>query len=70
MMCHLARLIRSSHLAAFLQQWQAICLVGVKIHGMLGSRDDGLVAVVETVVYTGFLLDDGIKPAIVNPEGD
>ena len=56
--------------ATFRQSRRALAVVGVDIVVVLGLRDQGFVAVIVAVVYVGLFLERGVKPAVIDAEGD
>jgi hypothetical protein len=64
----LTRRVASGDRSAFLKKWQALAGIGVKVRRMLGGSNQRSVSVVVAEVDICFVLDDGIVPAIIDPQ--
>jgi hypothetical protein len=68
--CILTRWVTSRHRGAFLKKWQALASVSIQVRCVLRGTDQRSVGIVVAEVDICLVLDDGIVPAIINPQSD
>jgi hypothetical protein len=66
----LTRRVASCDRSAFLEKWQAIAGISAKVRCMLRGSNQRSVSVVVAEVDISFVLNDGIVPAIIDPQSN
>ena len=56
--------------ATLFERGQAVGVIAIGVGGSLRRVDEGPVGIAEAVVDVGFVLQDGVEPAVVDAEGD
>jgi hypothetical protein len=66
----LTRRVASGDRSAFLKKWQALAGISVKVRCMLRGSNQRSISVVVAEVDICLVLDDGIVPAIIDPQSN